>query len=384
VPLIPILRFLFSLVSLAILGAAAYFLWRWYDGTVVIDAEGVAHRLREDWPLWLGLGALAWSFLGGLVIRPLIAGPDDRVLKAGRSNGRMITSPTGSKLYVEIHGNENAPPIILTHGWGLDSTIWGYAVEDLRSRFHVVSWDLPGLGLSKGQIDLERFAADLRAVTELSGGGRVVLVGHSIGAMTIQTLVRDDPAFVEAHIAGIVLINTTYTNPLETMIWSPLWKALRWPLIEPLMWLALPLQPLLWLSAWQSYLSGSAHLANRLGFGKHVGRSQLDVTTLLATRNPPGTQARGNLAMFRWDATGAMAKVDVPVLVIGGAVDIVTRPSASRTIAESATSARLVVVPDVNHMGFLERSTTYNNAIAEFAASVQSERPLNAVPANVI
>ena len=376
-PLILILRFLFSLLSLAIFCAAAYFLLRWYDGVPVRDLEGVVHQIREDWCLWTGLGALAWSFLGGLVLKPLLAGPDRRVLKSQRSSGRTLSSPSGSALYVETHGDPGAPPIILTHGWGLDSTIWGYAVEDLASRFHVITWDLPGLGRSRGRIDLKSFAADLRVVTELAGSRKAVLVGHSIGGMTIQTLVRDDPAFVDAHVAGIVLLNTTHTNPLRTMILSPLCQALRWPLIEPLMWLAIPLQPLVWASAWQSYLSGSAHIANRIGFGKYVSRSQLNVTTLLATRNAPGAQARGNLAMFRWDATGALAKVSVPVLVIGGAMDIVTKPEASRTIAGSAQSVRLTIVDDVNHMGFLERYETYNEAIAAFADGAQGRSVLS-------
>jgi pimeloyl-ACP methyl ester carboxylesterase len=279
----------------------------------------------------------------------------------------MIESPTGSSLYVEMHGPVDAPPVIFTHGWGLDSTIWAYAVEDLTSRFRVITWDLPGMGRSRGKIDLTSFAADLKAVIETAGAQRPVLVGHSIGGMTIQTLVRDDPAFIDSRVAGIVLLNTTYTNPLRTMILSPLVQALRWPVLEPLMWLAIPLQPLLWLSAWQSYLSGSAHLAYRIGFGKHAPRSQLNATALLGTRNPPGAQARGNLAMFRWDATGAMSKVKVPSLVIGGAMDIVTKPEASRTIDASAKAARLRIVEDVNHMGFLERFEVYNEEIVKFA-----------------
>ena len=370
-PLILILRFLFSLFSIAILAVAAYFLWRWYDGVTVRDTAGVVHRIRDDWHLWVGVGALTWSGLGGLVLRPLLAGHDKRVLKAVPGSARMITSPTGSQLHVATYGDPSAPPMVLTHGWGLDSTIWGYAVEDLASKFHVITWDLPGMGRSKGKIDLESFAVDLCAVTELAGGRKAVLVGHSIGGMTIQTLVRDDPAFVDAYVAGIVLLNTTHTNPLRTMILSPLWQALRWPLIEPLMWLAVPLQPLVWLSAWQSYLSGSAHLANRFGFGKHVSRSQLNATTLLATRNPPGAQARGNLAMFRWDATGALSELRVPVLIIGGALDIVTKPEASHTIAASGPSSRVMVIKDVNHMGFLERYDIYTDLILDFANGVQ-------------
>ena len=369
-PLVLILRWVFSLLSLAVLGAAGYFLWRWYDGTVLVDADGVTHRIREDWPLWVGVGALAWSFLGGLLLRPLLARRDVRLLKPARMpEARTLESPTGSSLYVETDGLAGAPTIILTHGWGLDSTIWGYAVEDLRARFRIIAWDLPGLGRSKGKIALETFAADLRSVIAETSG-KVVLVGHSIGGMTIQTLARDDPQFVERRVAGILLLNTTHTNPLRTMIFSPLWRLLRWPLIEPLMWLVIPLQPLAWLAAWQSYLSGSAHLANRIGFGRHVTRSQLNAVTLLTTRNSPAAQARGNLAMFRWDATGALSNVSVPVLVVGGALDIVTKPEASRVIAQSSAAARTMIVDDVNHMGFLERCDTYNVAIGRFAAEV--------------
>lgn len=208
-------------------------------------------------------------------------------------------------------------------------------------------------------------------------------MGHSIGGMTIQTLVRDDPDFINVYVAGLVLLNTTYTNPLRTMILGPLMRALRWPLIEPLMWLAIPLLPLVWLSAWQSYLSGSAHLANRIGFGKHVTRSQLNATALLATRNSPAAQARGNLAMFRWDATDALSNIEVPVLVIGGGVDIVTKPDASQVIAATAGTPDVSIVKDVNHMGFLERCDIYNGAIAAFAEKVQPpsvERPEGRTP----
>jgi pimeloyl-ACP methyl ester carboxylesterase len=174
---------------------------------------------------------------------------------------------------------------------------------------------------------------------------------------------------VNSRIAGIVLLNTTFTNPLRTMILSPLAQALRWPVIEPMLWLTIAFQPLAWLSAWQSYLSGSAHMANRLGFGKYVTKTQLDVTALLATRNSPAAQARGNLAMFRWDAADALSNITIPILIIGGEVDIVTKPEASRSIGEQASTATVTVVGGVNHMGLLERFDAYNGAIKAFAES---------------
>ena len=76
--------------------------------------------------------------------------------------------------------------------------------------------------------------------------------------------------------------------------------------------------------------------------------------------------------MFRWDATGALGNVSAPVLVIGGALDIVTKPEASQTLA---TGDGLTIVSDVNHMGFIERAEIYNDLIMRFADKVQRREP---------
>ena len=374
-PLIAILRFLFMLLSLAIIAASAYLLWQWYDGDIVQRADGVAVRVREDWYLWVGGALLVLSFLGRPILTPFLAKRDTDPTKAERYAGRMITAESGSQLYVEEVGPVGAPVVILTHGWAMDSTIWYYAKRDLSRQFRVISWDLPGMGKSTAAtpsaIGLSEFARDLKTLIDLSGEQKVVLVGHSIGGMTIQTLARDFPEMFNARVAGTVLVNTSYTNPLKTMILAGLAQAIRWPLLEPLMRLGILLQPLVWLSAWQSYLSGSAHMANRIGFGEYVTHSQLNHTTLLSTRNAPGNIHRGNLAMFRWDATHAMAKVTPPLLVLSGKLDIVTKPEAGQQIATDHPGSVHQVIEGVNHMGFLERPDIYNGAILEFTRSVQ-------------
>jgi pimeloyl-ACP methyl ester carboxylesterase len=376
-PLILLVRSIFGLLSLVLLAACAYLLWSWYQGDLVRDAQDDLHRVRENWRLWTGLALLGWSFLGRLVVTPLLAGKDQGApSRAVRGEGKMIQGASGAQLYVESLGPAGAPMIVLTHGWGLDSTIWSYAKRDLAD-YRLILWDLPGLGRSKlpkdRALSLDDFASDLATVIEQAGDRPMVLVGHSIGGMTIQTLARDNPALFARRVAGVVLLNTTFTNPLKTMVMPRLLTALRWPLIEPMMRLAIWLQPLAWLSAWQSYLSGSAHMANRLGFGRYVTHSQLEHTTLLATRNPPAVQAKGNLAMFRWDASAVLPEIRKPVLVLGGDADLVTKLEASQIIADTIPAARLQVVEGVNHMGFLERAGVYNSAIREFAKSVQGQ-----------
>jgi pimeloyl-ACP methyl ester carboxylesterase len=382
-PLLSFFRFFASLLSLFVLAAAGWLLWSWYQGDLVRDAYGDVYRLRDDWRLWLGVGLLAWSFLGRFVMLALLTRRDERVTRAVRGHGHQITGETGSSLYVESHGPVEAPPIILTHGWGLDSTFWSYARRDLGDRFRLTAWDLPGLGRSKpaphGGISLEAFAADLAGLVDSLGGRRVVLVGHSIGGMTIQTLIRDHPQ-IQTRLAGVVLLNTTYTNPLTTMIFSGLARALRHPVLEPAFKLTILLKPLMWAMQWQSYLSGSTHLGNRLGFGKAVTRSQLEHVSLLTTRNSPAAQARGNLAMFGWDATGALDHLYVPLLVIGGDKDIVTKLEAGRAIAAGSRTGRLEVI-DANHLGPMEQAQAYNQLISDFVLQAQRNIPTDASPA---
>ena len=374
-----------SLLGVLTLAVLAYLVWTWWRGEIVLDAAGVARRVRDDWRLWLAVGLIAWSLLGRAPALLLLARADTEPTEPRRGAGTIIASPTGAKLYVEREGGEEGPVVIATHGWGLDSTIWQYLKRRLgRERSLVphclVTWDLPGLGRSKapitGEISLSNFAVDLGRLIEDVAPRRVILVGHSIGGMTIQTLARDQPALFNARVSGVVLLNTTYTNPLRTMVFSPLMTALRKPLLEPLFKMTVLLTPLAWLSAWQSYLNGTAHLANRIQFGAAPSRSQLEHTTLLGTRNSPAALARGNLAMFDWDATGVIADMSCPVLIVGGDLDLVTRVEASEALTRASRTGALERVSRVNHMGFLEREHHYNALITAFVAEQGKELPV--------
>lgn len=371
-------RLLTTLLSLSILLGAAWLLASWWEGEWVRAAGGALERQRADWRLWAGLGLLAWSFLGRFIVPFLAARPDHRPIRRKRARGHILPGPDGADLYVESHGPDGAPPIVFTHGWAMDCSFWRYAKEDLAGRFRLVFWDLPGLGRSKlgrdRAVSLEAMAAALAAVLEAGAGRRAVLVGHSIGGMVIQTLARDRPQAFE-RVAGVVLLNTTYVNPLRTMVFSRLLLALQKPLLEPMEKLSAALQPLVWLAKWQSWMSGAAHLMIRFGFGRWATRSQLRHVTLLSTRAAPAVEARGNLAMMNWDADGALARLAVPVLVVGGEGDIVTRPDAGEAMAALARRGEFDLVPGVNHMGPLEQAEIYNGLIADFALSVQSARP---------
>src|SRR5215213_5054037 len=210
----------------------------------------------------------------------------------------------------------------MTHGWDLDATAWHYEKKHLADRFRLVLWDLPGLGLSgqprDGRYSLEGMARDLRAVLDATAGGRpVVLVGHSIGGMTVLTFCRLFPEMLGREVAGIVLVNTTYTMPLNTIVAGSLLRALRWPVLEPLLHITVWLSPLVWLMNWKSYIDGSAHMTtNLISFSGRETRGQLDFAARFTAKQSPAVLAKGIMAMLRWDETATLPAVTIPTLII--------------------------------------------------------------------
>ena len=374
-----LLQRLFGLVSLALLGTGAWLVGEW-----------LSHRDDISWArdgrwLYVGLGLLAWSFLGRSVMALLLGRPGQGRRRLERTHGEAIVAEDGAEIRLTCWGPTDGPVLVLTHGWGLDSTIWRDARDELSDRFRLVAWDLPGLGRSSqpadGRYSIERLADDLRTVGDHLGVP-VVLVGHSIGGMIVQTFCKLYPERMGKQVRGIDLENTTHTNPLRTMILSGLLEALRRPVSEPLMRLAIPLQPLVWLTSWQGYLSGATHLAMRIaGFGTRPTYGELNQVAQLATVNSPAVQAKGNLAMFHWDVTADLPKIAVPAMVMIGGRDLVTRPGAGELIAQSIPGARLARIPDAGHMGPVERSKIYNTAFDGFAGRLLSDPAADTVDA---
>lgn len=61
---------------------------------------------------------------------------------------QRVERPDGSVLQVEFYGQSDGQPIILTYGWGPNSSVLYYAKRHLSDRFQVIVWDLSGLGKS--------------------------------------------------------------------------------------------------------------------------------------------------------------------------------------------------------------------------------------------
>ncbi|MEV8409510.1 alpha/beta hydrolase [Streptomyces niveus] len=121
-------------------------------------------------------------------------------------------SADGARLHIEVYGPEEAPAVVLSHGWTCSTLFWAAQIDDLARDHRVIVYDQRGHGRSPavgpGGYTTDALADDLEAVlgATLAPGEKAVLAGHSMGGMTLMAA-SARPAFRE-HAAAALLCST--------------------------------------------------------------------------------------------------------------------------------------------------------------------------------
>ena len=358
--LVLLLALLAGLASVVLMLGAIYVLWAWYMGELVAVAWAVG-----------AAAALAWSLLGRHIVLLFHRKGTNDPQRHG--TGEYLAGVRGSTLHVETEGPVGAPVLVLTHGWGFDASAWYHVRRQLRTDFRLHLWDLPGLGastsFSDGIYEIERFAENLHLLTERADGP-VVLVGHSIGGMTMLTFCRRYPDLLGSKVKGLILVDTTFTNPLRTSVGAHILSPLQKPVAKAILHLNRLLWPVVWWMNWQSYLNGSSHLVTRLmSFSRDVTRGELEFAARFTATEHPAVVAKGILATLDWDESATLERISVPTTVIVGKEDRMTVPAASRHMARTVPDGNLSEITPAGHSGIVEEGDAYAAAIAAGAAN---------------
>lgn len=128
----------------------------------------------------------------------------------GRSTGpaglQAIHADDGQRIPVRVWGAGR--PVILVHGLGCSHRVWAPVARRLARRHQVIAWDARGHGVCAtppgSAITLELLARDLHQLIVQFGLDRPVLVGHSMGALTVMQYLRDRGT---AGLAGVGFVD---------------------------------------------------------------------------------------------------------------------------------------------------------------------------------
>jgi pimeloyl-ACP methyl ester carboxylesterase len=116
--------------------------------------------------------------------------------------------------YADERRDHRQATVVFVHGFALSLDCWHFQRAAFRGRRRMIFFDQRSHGRSEvstqERATIEQLGLDLRCVIdELSPDDPVVLVGHSMGGMTMVALAEEHPDYFGDRVVGAALISTT-------------------------------------------------------------------------------------------------------------------------------------------------------------------------------
>ncbi len=275
-----------------------------------------------------------------------------------------LPSHDRGELCVVEKGPKDARPLVLLHGITLAARVWGYQLRDLSDRYRVIAVDLRGHGVSKAGNEgfgLHLLAADLRTVLEALDLRDAIVVGHSMGGMTLMQFCGDHTDVLDDRVAGVVFLATAPIVPLPMMAQRVL-KTVS-PVLERVQWDRVKAREI---------RGDLPYVVTRRAFGRDPSHTHIELTRELSLSAPPATVFPSGLGLVTHDAQEALAATKTPALVIGGELDRITPVAMSHRIADLLPDAELTVFEGAGHQLMLERPNELADLLDRFAARLDA------------
>jgi pimeloyl-ACP methyl ester carboxylesterase len=254
-------------------------------------------------------------------------------------------SADGARLHAEVHGPEGAPAVVLVHGWSCSTAFWAAQIRDLAADHRVIVYDQRGHGRSPAgtTCGTDALADDLEAVLKaaLAPGEQAVVVGHSMGGMTMMAASARS-AFRE-HAAAALLLSTGSSRLAAESLVVPIraGRPRTW-ITKKILGSRLPLGPV-------------TPLAMRLLKYGAMGAGSSPLMVEACTRIVHACPRR---VRYTWAAVLGLLDLDddvrellVPTAVVVGTADRLTPPVHSRALAAALPECLgLTELPGIGHM----------------------------------
>jgi pimeloyl-ACP methyl ester carboxylesterase len=254
------------------------------------------------------------------------------------------------EFFVRETGPEDAPTIVLIHGWSLDGEMTFHRiVPDLQKRFRLVIPDLRNHGRSdwiRSGFSIDDLAADVAGVLDAVGVRQATVVGYSLGGMVAQVLAISYPRFV----SRLVLAGTA-ARPIDQL--------------RVVAWLGMrTTRAIARISRYELSYATTTIVRRSGGIGSEHVRWMWEGLM----RRDPALFYEAGFAAWRFDNRKAVGRIDVPTMVIIPTSDQVVPARTQHELASLLDGPEVVELRGARHESILSDPAAYIEAIGRFAA----------------
>ncbi|MET8101807.1 alpha/beta hydrolase [Streptomyces sp. NPDC005236] len=283
---------------------------------------------------------------------------------------------------LRLFGRKAPAPVtvVFSHGYCLNQDSWHFQRAALRGVVRTVHWDQRSHGRSgrgaaqledRKPVTIDQLGRDLLAVIEAAvPEGPIVLVGHSMGGMTVMALADQFPELIRDRVVGVALVGTSSGRLGEVNFGLPVAGVAAVRRVLPGVLKALGQQAALVEKGRRVTADLFAGVIKRYSFAsRDVDPAVVRFAERMIEGTPIDVVAEFYPAFTEHDKTAALARfADLPVLVLAGVKDLVTPSEHSEAIADLLPDAELVLVPDAGHLVMLEHPEVVIDRLADLLA----------------
>jgi pimeloyl-ACP methyl ester carboxylesterase len=249
-------------------------------------------------------------------------------------------------------------PLVICNGVWCTYAYHHYMAEYFRDRCRLILWDYRGHSRSQVPEDpcsftMENFARDAAAVLDSAGVDKAVLLGFSMGVMTILEFWRLYPE----RTLGLIPLNGPYRSSLALFSESGWFHRLASRV-------AGGLSEHTWLLSWFTpivTLPINYPIAKRVEIHPCLcPRHEMDLYFQNVVRNDLASGLRAIRMMIEYDASDFVGDIDVPTLVIGGTEDGWTPEYLMRELHEAIRGSEFFLVKQGTHATPIEQPDVIN------------------------
>jgi pimeloyl-ACP methyl ester carboxylesterase len=282
----------------------------------------------------------------------------------------VVTTPDGLPLAVREVGPVDAPlTLVFAHGFCLRLGAFHFQrmrlTEQWGPQVRMIFYDQRGHGesgeASPDTYTVTQLGVDLETVLQvMAPHGPIVLVGHSMGGMTVLSHARQYPDRYGSRIVGAALISSA----AEGVTRSPLGEILKNPALEAVQ-VTVRYAPKLVHRGRGAARSLIGPILRAASYGNEkISPSVVAFSEEMMLDTPIATLVGFLHALEVHDESAALPILaKIPTLIACGDHDLLTADENSREMAAALPKSELVIVPGAGHLVQLEAPDVIDDAL---------------------